>query len=119
MIRLGTPAAIFATKTTKDDNGQRTQETVTPLASALRLPVLTPYHAKDYDKLAKRVLSDPSLTGKTVVVCWNHEWLPQLAAALGVNPEPAKWKGKVYDLVYVITYKDRHAVLTTTRYGGS
>jgi hypothetical protein len=36
-----------------------------------------------------------------------------------VNPEPAKWKGKVYDLVYVITYKDRHAVLTTTRYGGS
>jgi hypothetical protein len=119
MVRLGAPAAIFATETTKDDNGQRTQETVAPLARALRLPVLTPYHSKDYDMLAKRVLSDPSLTGKTVVVCWNHEWLPQLAAALGVNPEPAKWKGKVYDLVYVITYKDRHAVLTTTRYGGS
>jgi hypothetical protein len=119
MIRLGTPAAIFATETTKDDNGQRTQETVTPLASALRLPVLTPYHSKDYDELAKRVLSDPSLTGKTVVICWNHEWLPQLAAALGVNPEPPKWKGKVYDVVYLITYKDRHAVLTTTRYGSS
>ncbi len=119
MVRLGTPAAIFATETTKDDNGQRTQETVAPLASALRLPVLTPYHSKDYDKLAKRVLSDPSLAGKTVVICWNHEWLPQLAAALGVTPEPAKWKGKVYDAVYVITYKGRRAVLTTTRYGGS
>jgi phosphohistidine phosphatase SixA len=119
MIHLGTPAAIFATETTKDDNGQRTQETVTPLARALRLPVLAQYHSKDYDKLATRVLSDPSLTGKTVVVCWNHEWLPQLAVALGVNPEPPKWKGKVYDLVYVITYKDRHVVLTTMRYGGS
>ena len=119
MIRLGTPVAIFATETTKDDNGQRTQETVTPLASALRLPVLTPYHSKDYDELAKRVLSDRSLAGKTVVICWNHEWIPQLAAALGVNPEPPKWKGKVYDQVYVITYKDRHAVLTTTRYGAS
>ncbi len=119
MIRLGTPAAIFATETTKDDNGQRTQETVAPLASVLRLSVLAPYHSKDYDKLARRVLSDPSLAGKTVVICWNHEWLPQLAASFGVNPEPPKWKGKVYDQVYVITYKDRHAVLTTTRYGGS
>ena len=119
MLRLGTPAAIFATETTKDNNGQRTQETITPLASALRLPVLTPYHSKDYEKLAKRVLSDPSLTGKTVVICWNHEWLPQLAAALGVNPEPTGWKGKVYDVVYVITYKNRRAVLTRTRYGGS
>jgi hypothetical protein len=119
MIRLGKPAAIFATETTKDNNGQRTQETVAPLATTLRLRVLTPYHSKDYDKLAKRVLSDPSLAGKTVVVCWNHEWLPQLAAALGVTPEPTKWKGKVYDLVYVITYKNHHGVLTTTRYGGS
>ena len=38
MIRLGAPVAIFATETTKDDNGQRTQETVTPLAGAVRLP---------------------------------------------------------------------------------
>jgi hypothetical protein len=119
MIRLGTPAAIFATETTKDDNGQRTQEIVAPLASALRLAVLTPYHGKDYAKLAERVLSDPSLAGKTVVICWNHEWIPQLATALGVNPEPPKWKGKVYDQVYVITYKGGHALLTTTRYGGS
>lgn len=117
MRRLGSPAAIFATRTTKDDNGQRTQETVTPLARVLHLPVLTPYHAKDYDQLAKRLLSDPSLDGKTVVVCWNHEWLPQLVAALGVNPEPPKWRGKIYDVVYVITYENRRAVLTSTRYG--
>ncbi len=119
MIRLGTPAAIFATETTKDDYGQRTQETVAPLANVLRLSVSAPYHAKDYAQLAQRVLSDPSLAGKTVVICWTHEWLPQLAAALGVSPQPPKWKAKVYDQVYVITYKDRHAVLTTTRYGGS
>jgi len=32
MTRLGLPVAIFATRTTSDDNGQRTQETVAPLA---------------------------------------------------------------------------------------
>ncbi len=117
MIRLGTPAAIFATETTNDGNGQRTQETVAPLAKVLRLQVQTPYHGKDYDKLARRVMSDPTLAGKTVVICWNHEYLPELAAALGVTPEPSKWKAKVYDQVYVISYRDRRALLTTTRYG--
>jgi hypothetical protein len=117
MIRLGTPAAIFATETTNDGNGQRTQETVAPLAKVLRLQVQTPYHGKDYEKLARRVMSDPTLAGKTVVICWNHEYLPELAAALGVTPEPSKWKSKVYDQVYVISYRDRRALLTTTRYG--
>lgn len=117
MIRLGTPAAIFATETTNDGNGQRTQETVAPLAKVLHLQVQTPYHAKDYGKLARRVMSDPTLAGKTVVICWNHEWLPQLASALGVTPIPPKWKNKVYDEVYVISYRDRRALLTTTRYG--
>ena len=117
MIRLGTPVAIFATETTNDGNGQRTQETVSPLASVLHLQVQTPYHAKDYAKLARRVMSDPTLAGKTVVICWNHEWLPQLAAALGVTPMPPNWKGKNYDQVYVISYRDRRALLTTTRYG--
>jgi len=117
MTRLGAPAAIFATETTNDGNGQRTQETVAPLAKVLRLQVQTPYHGKDYDKLARRVMSDPTLAGKTVVICWNHEWLPELAAALGVTPQPPKWKGKVYDVVYVISYRNRRALLTTTRYG--
>ena len=117
MTRLGTPAAIFATETTNDGNGQRTQETVAPLAKVLRLQIQTPYHAKDYGKLARRLMSDPALAGKTVVVCWTHEWLPQLAAALGVTPAPPKWKNKVYDQVYVISFRDRRALLTTTRYG--
>jgi len=37
IMALGTPVAIFATKTTKDDDGQRTQETVAPLAKTLLL----------------------------------------------------------------------------------
>jgi len=117
MIRLGPPAAIFATETTNDGNGQRTQETVAPLANVLHLQVQAPYHAKDYAKLARRVMSDPTLGGKTVIICWNHEWLPQLAAALGVTPMPPKWKDKNYDGVYVITFKDRRALLATTQYG--
>ena len=116
MTRLGRPVAVFATQTTKDDNGQRTQETVAPLAAALRLSVQTPYHAKDYADLAKLILSTAAYAGKTVVICWNHETIPELAAALGVTPMPAKWRGSVFDSVYVISFKNERATLTASHY---
>jgi len=117
MRRFCLPVAIFATETTKDDNGQRTQETVTPLAASLGLPVQTPYHGKDYAALAKLILSKPAYAGKTVVICWNHEEIPELAAALGVTPAPRKWKGSVFDVVYLISYRGGTAALSTSRYG--
>ena len=118
MTRFGLPVAVFATRTTKDGNGQRTQETVAPLARALRLPVQTPFPGKDYAALASLILADPAYAGKTVLICWNHEAIPQLAAALGVTPEPPKWQGRVFDRVYIISYRDGRAALATSRYDG-
>jgi hypothetical protein len=118
MTRFGVPVAVFATETTQHDNGQRTQETVAPLAKALKLPVQTPYLGKDYAELAKLILANRAYAGKTVLICWNHEEIPQLAAALGVSPAPAKWKGSVFDQVYIISYQGGKATLTTSRYGG-
>jgi hypothetical protein len=116
MTRFGLPVAVFATQATKHDNGQRTQETVAPLAKALNLPVQTPYLGKDFAALAKLILANPAYAGKTVLICWNHEEIPRLAAALGVTPEPPKWKGSVFDLVYVISYHDGTAALATSHY---
>lgn len=116
MVRLGLPVAVFATKTTKDNDGQRSQETVAPLARALKVPVQTPYVGKDYAALPKEILKNPAYAGKTVLICWNHEEITQLAVALGVTPEPPKWKGSVFDRVYIISYHDGKASLTTSRY---
>jgi hypothetical protein len=116
MTRFGLPVAVFATRTTKDGNGQRTQETVAPLARALKLPVQTPFLGKDYAALASLALAAPAYAGKTVLICWNHEEIPQLAAALGVNPKPPKWKASAFDQVYVISYHDGNAALATSRY---
>jgi len=116
MTRLGLPVAVFATRTTKHDDGQRTQETVAPLARALKLPVQTPYLGKDYAALAKLILANPAYAGKTVLICWNHEEIPRLAAALGVSPVPPKRKERVFDRVYVISYHDGKAALATSRY---
>jgi hypothetical protein len=116
MSRFGPPVAVFATRTTSHGNGQRTQETVAPLAKALELRVQTPFLARDYAALARRVLGDPAYAGKTVLICWNHTEIPQLAVALGVKPQPPRWKVGVYDLVYLISYHEGKASLATTRY---
>ena len=34
----------------------------------------------DYVALAHLILADPAYAGKTVLICWNHEEIPQLAA---------------------------------------
>jgi hypothetical protein len=116
MTRFGLPVAVFATRTTRDGNGQRTQETVAPLARALKLPVQTPFLGREYAALANLILTNPAYAGKTVLICWNHEEIPELAAALGVTPEPPKWKGSVFDRVYVISYHDGKTALVTSRY---
>ena len=115
--KLGRPVAIFATETTKDENGQRTQETVTPLAQQLHLRVQTPFHGKDYIELARLIRANAAYAGRTVVICWNHEVIPELVGALGVTPEPPKWKGKDFETVYIITYTNGVAALSMSRYG--
>jgi hypothetical protein len=63
--------------------------------------------------LAKRILDDPAYDGKTVAVCWVHDYLPQIAEAFGVMPRPAPWPSSVFDRVLVITYRGQQAFLTS------
>lgn len=100
----GLPAALFATQLTLHGHSRRPKETLEPLAKHLKLPIQTPYPAKDYAKLAERVLHDSGYDGKTVVICWVHDFLPQLAHAFGAKPKPADWKHTVFDRVLVITF---------------
>jgi hypothetical protein len=108
----GLPVALFAPQSTAHGHGRRPYETIAPLAAHLKLPVQRPFLAADYRALAKRVLKDPAFEGKTVLICWVHDYLSALAKELGVRPKPSSWKGDVYDRLWVITYRNGRAVLT-------
>jgi hypothetical protein len=77
------------------------------MAKHLKLDIQMSYGPSDYAALAKDILSDPALNGKTAIVCCIHDYLP----ALAVKPEPARWQGSVYVRVWIIAYEDRRAVL--------
>jgi len=107
----GRPTALFAPKLTARGHGRRAEETLGPLAEYLKLPIQMPVGSKAHAALAKRVLTDPALEGRTVVICWVHEFLPDLAREFCVQPKPERWREDVYDRVWVITYGKKHAHL--------
>lgn len=95
-------AALYATRTTKHDHSQRTSETLAPLAKESGLSVQLLYETKFYSLLAGDILANAAYRGKTVVVCWTHHNIADLAANLGVKPKPARWKDRTFDRLWVI-----------------
>jgi hypothetical protein len=120
MIKVGksrfrTPHFLFATHPSKSSS--RPVETITPTAQALQFlkndPTLKIHHhfkndPKGISDLKSEILQNPkTYGGKVVLICWHHGTIPALTEALGV---PAcqlpwkKWPGKVFDLVFSITW---------------
>lgn len=115
VVAKGFPAAIFASKPSARGHSGRASETVQPMAERLNLPLRTPFRPADYRAMAEHVLSDPEFDDKTVVICWVHDYLPELAHALGVKPKPKEWDSDVFDRAWIITYGKKGATLKSIR----
>jgi phosphohistidine phosphatase SixA len=99
------PDFIFATKDSKKSH--RPRETVTPLAKKLDLKINDSYGNDDFAKLAKELFSDPKYAGKTVLICWHHGTMPELAAKLKATGAPKHLKDTVFDRVWQIDYSSK------------
>ena len=106
----GAPVAFFAPRP-RPHRSRRSEETLLPTANSLGLTVREPWTEEQYAELARRLLRDRGLRGKTVAIAWTHSYIPRLAAALGVRPAPPAGKAGVYDRAYVITYPRGRAKL--------
>lgn len=115
VARLGQPTALFACRPARLCQSQRPRETMEPLAAQLKVPIQSPYEAKQYAALASHVLMGKEWNGKVIVICWVREYLPELAAALGVRPEPRAWKANVFDEAWVVEYRGVHPSLQIVR----
>jgi hypothetical protein len=110
-LRFPAPHYIFATQASKDS--KRPIETVTPLATALNVPLNDGFADKDasIQKMTNAILND--FPGEIILVCWHHGNIPDIAKALGIA-KPPKWDGKVFDRVWQITFPKGKASLTNS-----
>jgi broad specificity phosphatase PhoE len=98
---LARPAAIYAAGANDAGEGQRTRETVAPLATRLGITVNTDFGKSDEKKLVAQVTTEPGPT----LISWQHEGLPDIAKAFpNVTPEPpADWPDETYDVIWTFT----------------
>jgi hypothetical protein len=96
----------------------RPLETVTPLSKKLNLPINSKYESKilpktdDKEKSAKpdmyalrdELFGDKKYSGKTVLICWRHSTISELAKTLKASNVPEKWDDEVFDRVFQINY---------------
>ena len=101
---LARPAAIYAAGVTDDGEGQRTRETVAPLADRLGLPVDTEYGRGQEKKLVDRIVDEQG----PVLVSWQHSGITEIADAFpSVKPKPpSEWPDDRFDVVWTFTRTD-------------
>jgi len=98
---LARPTVIYAAGANDDGEGLRPRETVAPLAQRLGVTVNTDYGKGDEKALVKHAIAQPG----PVLICWQHEELPDMAAAFPhVTPNPPKdWPDDRFDVVWTFT----------------
>ena len=104
-----TPQVLIASHQSAHSN--RPVETITPLATALRLPIDSSSMSEDYAGLARSLLSG-KYAGKIVLIAWHHGVLPELVTSLGAQAPYTPWPDTQFDRIWRIDYdKDGKATL--------
>ena len=83
--------------------GHRTCQTIQGLADLLELAIGSPYEVGHEARLADSVLNACS---GVVLICWEHDHIPALAAAFPAAPGtdiPGKWPGHRFDVIWALT----------------
>jgi broad specificity phosphatase PhoE len=98
---LARPTAIYAAGANDKGEGERTRETVQPLAQKLGITVNTDFGKGDEKALVNTVTVRPG----TTLISWQHGEIPALVAAFpSVTPAPpAQWPDDRFDVVWTLT----------------
>ncbi|WP_434624929.1 hypothetical protein [Azospirillum sp. B2RO_4] len=106
LVPAGAPAISAVVATAPSPHSVRPIETVTPISLIRALP-LSHTIADDDVAQVPALLSHAPYTGATVLICWHHGKLPELALALGAPADqvPKKWEGDDFHTVWILRHQ--------------
>ena len=107
LVVHGTPVAYYASAYIPGKTSNRSQQTLRLLAASYHQALRADYEETEYQKLVKEIMSEPGFHGKTVMIAWNHDYIPQLARAFGANA-PAYWPDDVFDKIWIVDFSNNH-----------
>jgi hypothetical protein len=106
---------LFATADSKAS--RRPRLTLEPFSKAVGLAINAQFQDTQVQQLVNAIQAKPP--GKTTLICWHHEQIPQLATALGANSNDlfrnGKWPDNVFGWVIQLRYDSDGHLLEAKR----
>jgi len=104
---LGKPDLIIAAAANR--RSVRAFLTVRPLSRASGVRICSRFRAHQSEALAAMLITDDAFAQKTIVICWTHKELPQLAKMLKARRQdyPDPWDESVFDVILHLRYRGR------------
>jgi hypothetical protein len=102
--RFGKIAGLYAVRPDRPEGSVRSIETLTPASQALATKIESKFTKLEVAALVKEILKSPVFDGRTVVVCWEHKRIPEIARAFGASDAPSEWGGKIYDRLWYLRF---------------
>ena len=111
--KFKTPDYIFtaAPKEGKSTNAARMFETIIPYAVKYNLNIDTRFFVEDTKGVATAIMKKSG----TVLVVWEHNHIIEIVKALGIVDANLKWKDSDFDSIWIITFQNGKATLTTDK----
>ncbi len=100
---LDRPVALFAAKP-KDKHGSvRSIQTLTPLSQKLQLPIQIIWESDEWKMMVQQIQKDPAFDGRTVMICWSHDQIKDIAEEFGAS-HLKDWDGDKYSRIWLLTF---------------
>jgi len=95
---LDRPQFLYASKPLKRRGSRRPIETILPLAEKLGIEINSDYKRSDFDGMLDDVFRHKGV----VLICWQREYIPQIAShILNNNRAAPDWPEDRFDMVWV------------------
>jgi hypothetical protein len=105
VLKFKNPVAIYAQAQKRAGSSLRSVNTVKPLANKLGLTINENFERDDYKNMVKEIMGREAYEGHTVLICWEHKVIPNMAQEFGVMDAPKVWHGREFDRVWIITFR--------------
>jgi hypothetical protein len=98
---LAEPQFLYASKPTKRNGSRRPIETIMPLAEKLAIRINSHFSKDEPEEM----LEEAFLCSGVVLICWQHEFIPEIANHILGNKTtaPQDWPEDRFDMVWVFT----------------
>lgn len=106
---FGKPIALYAGAPNKPDGSIRSIQTITPYAKFLGLPLHTEIKKSDLSNLVNTVMGTKEYEGHTVIICWEHSVIPDMAEFFGASNAPKSWDDNIFDRAWIIRFSETGA----------